>query len=119
VVPRYGTFSKTTDSSVPDGTCYPRRNLRVEKFGRTTELTNGVIFAIDATIAIEHNRRRAVFKDQVSIKMNIQGGDSGACLLTRQRKICGLIFAKDITGMFAYANNIKHITIYSGMTFLF
>jgi len=101
----YGT-PKSTTVSVWDSV-----GTQVQKYGRTTALTKGKIYAINATVNVGYGfGRTARFVDQIwvySSRAFIQGGDSGSLLVTNASKNpVGLLFAGDPSGQWAVANRI-------------
>ena len=74
--------------------------LAVQKYGRTTGLTRGVVSGLNATITVNYNTGTARFVDQILITDGqfSQGGDSGSLVVTRasggdDRRPVGLLFA--------------------------
>jgi len=66
----------------------------VQKSGRTTGLTTGVVKSVGTTLQVEMEKEEKVwFSDQVVTDMASQPGDSGALVLDRDRKVVGLLFA--------------------------
>lgn len=69
-------------------------DMEVQKSGRTTGLTTGVIEQIDVTSRVNYGPGRvAVFNDQVMAGSMSQGGDSGSAVLDNDNNIVGLLFA--------------------------
>jgi hypothetical protein len=67
---------------------------KVQKSGRTTGLTTGVVKSISTTLQVEMKEEEKVwFSDQVVTDMVSQPGDSGALILSEDRKVVGLLFA--------------------------
>jgi len=57
----------------------------VIKVGRTTELTEGEITDIDASVAVDYGYGKPLlFEDQILTTRMLRGGDSGSVLLTRR-----------------------------------
>lgn len=77
----------------------PRLNERVMKYGRTTSLTKGSIYAIHATINIGYGSGVARFVDQIIITPGrfSAPGDSGSLIVVQKgsnaRRPVGLLFA--------------------------
>ncbi|OPX85138.1 MAG: hypothetical protein A4E53_03604 [Pelotomaculum sp. PtaB.Bin104] len=68
--------------------------MRVQKSGRTTGLTSGVVKSIGTTLQVEMREEEKIwFSDQVVTNMSSQPGDSGALVLNEDRKVVGLLFA--------------------------
>ena len=80
------------NSTPPDGYGIPNSaivgavlNQSVQKFGRTTELTKGVITGVNATVNVSYGTRKtAKFVDQIIIEPGdfSAGGDSGSLIVT-------------------------------------
>jgi hypothetical protein len=76
----------------------PALGMRVRKFGRTTEYTEGNITLLNATVNINystvHGPRTARFIGQVITESMSQGGDSGSLIVDiAENKAVGLLFA--------------------------
>ncbi len=77
----------------------PSVGLRVQKYGRTTGLTQGRVSAINATVAVGYDSGTAIFVNQIIIEPGgfSAGGDSGSLVVgvRRQNKRVpvGLLFA--------------------------
>jgi hypothetical protein len=95
-------------------------NQKVQKYGRTSELTKGTITGINATINVGYGSGVAKFVDQITvqgIKPFIKGGDSGSLLVTDpDRNPVGLLFAGNRSGKFAVANRIDLVLTRFGVT---
>ena len=100
----YGT-PKSTTVSVWDSVGMP-----VQKYGRTTALTKGKIYAINATVNVGYSSGTARLVNQIWVYSNkpfIKAGDSGSLLVTYPGKNpVGLLFAGDSSGQWAVANRI-------------
>jgi hypothetical protein len=100
----YGT-PKSTTVSVWDSVGMP-----VQKYGRTTALTKGKIYAINATVNVGYSSGTARLVNQIWVYSNkpfIKAGDSGSLLVTDPGKNpVGLLFAGDSSGKWAVANRI-------------
>jgi hypothetical protein len=75
-----------------------RRGMRVQKTGRTTDYTQGIIKDINFRPQIRYKKPgggkgRVGFRDQVLCTRYTDGGDSGSAVLNMQGKIVGLHFA--------------------------
>ncbi len=84
----YGQPSSTTVD--------PSLRLKVKKYGRTTELTNGRITAINATVNVGYDSGTAKFVNQIIIEPGnfSAGGDSGSLIVTKGgNNPVGLLFA--------------------------
>lgn len=102
------TSSDNLGTSTPeDGYGEPRTKTTtatlgqaVQKYGRTTGLTTGVVSGLNATITVNYNTGTARFVDQILISDGrfSQGGDSGSLVVTQSsgrddRRPVGLLFA--------------------------
>lgn len=93
-------------------------NMGVQKYGRTTKLTRGVITGIHATITVNYGASgNAIFVDQIVVSSNkpfIKAGDSGSLLVTDDLNCnpVGLLFAGGSSG-YGIANPID--TVLSGL----
>ena len=109
----YGTPRSTILST-------PTVNKRVKKYGRTTGLTKGKIYAINATVDVQYDTCVARFTKQIVITPGTfsAGGDSGSLIVVNggsdDRKPVGLLFA----GSFFYtiANPIGDVLKAFGVT---
>lgn len=97
----YGTpLSTTVPASV---------GQRVQKYGRTTRLTKGSVYLVNATVLVGYDSGDALFVDQIMVKGRrfIGAGDSGSLLVTDPgRAPVGLLFAGNWDGSVAVANRI-------------
>jgi hypothetical protein len=66
---------------------------RVQKSGRTTGHTEGLITQIDATVRIDYYGPKALFTGQLIASPMSQGGDSGSAVLDLEKRVVGLLFA--------------------------
>lgn len=77
----------------------PKVGLRVMKYGRTTGLTKGRIYAINATVNVNYGIGIARFVNQIVISPGSfsKGGDSGSLIVVERgadaRRPVGLLFA--------------------------
>jgi len=101
----YGTPSSDTVSAV--------LGQAVQKYGRTTSLTNGTITGINVKVRINYTSGTAGFSDQIIIESPgavILPGDSGSLLVTddaaENNNPVGLMFAGNSSGTMAIANRI-------------
>lgn len=68
--------------------------MEVQKSGRTTGLTSGVVKSVGTSLQVEMGKDDKVwFSDQVVTDMASQPGDSGSMVLDRDQKVVGLLFA--------------------------
>ena len=91
-----------------DGIREAELGMPVQKSGRTTGYTTGVIQQIDVTVSVQYDFGRVgVFEDQLIAGPMSQGGDSGAAVLDMDKNIVGLLFAgsDNVTIM----NRIQHV----------
>lgn len=92
-------------------------NMKVKKYGRTTGLTNGKVYAIEATVNVEYDAGVARFVHQIIITPGTfsAGGDSGSLIVTDAKgknasdhnKPVGLLFAG--SDRFTVANPIDAV----------
>ena len=100
----YGTPSSTAAAA--------QLNMAVEKYGRTTSLTQGTVCVIDWEGDIGYSSGTAHFVDQVVVCANkgpfLKAGDSGSLLVTRDgnHEPVGLMFAGNSSGQYGFANPI-------------
>lgn len=82
---------------VVSGTNAPALGMTIRKSGRTTELTQGSVTLLNATINITYETQRgartARFTGQVLSDPISQGGDSGSLVVDAQNRAVGLLFA--------------------------
>jgi hypothetical protein len=99
----------------------------VQKYGRTTLLTTGVVSGIEATVYVTYGNRTATFSDQIIVNGAqdfIGPGDSGSLLVTYNpdlpeeggREPVGLLFAGNDDGSLAVANPIDAVLDAFGVT---
>lgn len=85
----------------------------VQKYGRTTMHTKGVIIGINATVNVGYSAGTARFVNQIVVYAGrpfIKAGDSGSLLVTDPgRNPVGLRFAGDASGKYAIANPIDAV----------
>lgn len=92
----------------------PTLGMLVGKSGRTTQLTQGRITGLGATINVNYGGGRiALFRDQIAIEglggLFSAGGDSGSSIWTwdQQRNPVGLLFAGG--GNVTFANQMRRV----------
>lgn len=85
--------NKILGIGAPIGSSTAQLGTRVQKAGRTTGLTEGIIAQIEATVRINYFGPEALFTDQLVASAMSQGGDSGSAVLDTQRRVVGLLFA--------------------------
>jgi hypothetical protein len=93
----------------------------VQKYGRTTALTTGVIQAINATVNVGYSSGTATFVNQIVVTSRrafIKAGDSGSLLVTNDSNLypVGLLFAGNGSGTYAIANPINSVLTSLGVT---
>ncbi len=96
-----GNATPTTGYGTPRAeTVEARLGMKVQKYGRTTGLTSGLVDGIRATITVGYPGGQAKFVNQILISGNgfSQPGDSGSLVVTRTGKTAdrhpvGLVFA--------------------------
>ena len=88
-----------------------RHGLFVQKHGRTTGRTQGLIVGTHETIWVDYDGKAARFDRQLSIAGGrtpfSDGGDSGSLIVDLQRRAIGLLFAGSDTE--TYANPIRPV----------
>ena len=77
----------------PKGVREASLGARLQKTGRTTDHTEGLITQVDATISVNYNGRMATFVDQFVATGMSSGGDSGSAALDDDGYLVGLLFA--------------------------
>jgi len=85
----------------------PQVNMNVKKSGRTTELTEGIITSINATVQVMMTDGIAIFTDQIIMTKMLEGGDSGSVLLNKNNGLVGLCFAGSDT--MSIANKMTNV----------
>ncbi len=125
-VPCVGNATPSDGYGMPkSSTVAPTINQAVQKYGRTTGLTEGKILAINATVNVGYDTGIARFVDQIVISPGSfsAGGDSGSFVVAKgrgrnkseDRKPVGLLFAG--SSLYTIANPIDavldrfHVTI--------
>jgi hypothetical protein len=88
-----------------------RQGLLVQKHGRTTGRTQGLIVGVHETLWVDYDGKTARFDRQLSIAGGrtpfSDGGDSGSLIVDLQRRAIGLLFAGSDTE--TYANPIRPV----------
>ncbi len=86
---------------VPDDCTDAKIGMNVEKTGRTTGYTQGIVFSINETIKVNYPMGNVIFKNQIRATSMSKGGDSGSCLFEMgTKKPVGLLFAGSDTASF-------------------
>lgn len=94
----------------------------VQKYGRTTSLTTGTVYGINATVTVGYSTGAAGFVDQIIVQKSskpfIKAGDSGSLLVTSYGNAnpVGLLFAGTQSGSLAVANRIDLVLSYFVVT---
>ncbi len=78
---------------LPTGTADIALGQQVQKMGRTTGLTQGLIQQIDVTVNVDYNGQMVQFADQVFASSMSRSGDSGSAILDMDKRVVGLLFA--------------------------
>jgi hypothetical protein len=81
------------DIGAPLGVGSATLGLEVQKTGRTTGYTAGMITQIDATVRIDYEGPSALYTGQIVASPMSMGGDSGSAVLDMDRRVVGLLFA--------------------------
>ncbi len=105
----YGTPSSTTSPAA--------LGQAVQKYGRTTELTLGQVYALNATVSVRYSTGTARFVNQIIITPGgfSAGGDSGSLIVTQNgNHPVGLLFAGSTS--YTIANPIDAVLAYFGVT---
>ena len=77
----------------PTGVGEVTLGTEVQKTGRTTGHTQGIVTQIDATVRIDYEGPSALFAGQIVAGPMSQGGDSGSAVLDMEERVVGLLFA--------------------------
>ena len=86
--------------------------MRVQKVGRTTDYTTGVVLDVHYRLALRYKKPgggtgRVGLRDQVLCTRYTAGGDSGSAVLNSRKRVVGLHFAgSPSTSIF---NRIGHV----------
>jgi hypothetical protein len=103
----YGTPKSATAEAELD--------MAVQKYGRTTALTKGVVVGINATVNVNYGAAGvAQFVEQIWVRSQkgafLKAGDSGSLLVGDPGKNpVGLLFAGDASGKYGIANRIQYV----------
>ena len=93
---------------------------KVQKYGRTSQLTKGQVTGINATVNVGYSSGTARFINQIVVgsrKAFIKAGDSGSLLVTDPGKNpVGLLYAGTSSGKTAIANRINLVLDEFGVT---
>jgi hypothetical protein len=115
-----GTGTPADGYGVPKSTVVPAQiDQAVQKYGRTTSLTFGMVTMVNAIVRVGYTSGVATFIGQIIVEADkpfILPGDSGSLLVTQQvAEPVGLLFAGDETGTFAIANPIQRVLNFFGV----
>lgn len=67
---------------------------QVQKFGRTTGYTTGVVQTVEASVQVQYGAGKiAIMEDQVISDIGSDGGDSGSAIVDMSNVLRGLLFA--------------------------
>ena len=77
----------------PTGVGPARLGTAIQKTGRTTGYTQGMITQVDATLRIDYEGRSALFTGQLVATPMSRPGDSGSAVLDMDKHVVGLLFA--------------------------
>jgi hypothetical protein len=79
---------------MPQGVDQARVGTTVIKAGRTTQVTVGIVIAVNATVVVGYGAAGiGLFRHQILTTAMAAGGDSGSLLMDRGLKAIGLLFA--------------------------
>jgi len=81
------------DVGEPAGMAEAELGLIVQKSGRTTGLTQGIVNQVAMTVQVLYGTAIATFEDQVAGDLGNDGGDSGSVVLDMDGRVVGLLFA--------------------------
>ncbi len=115
-------------TTLPDGYGHPTSTvnpaflgLRVQKYGRTTGQTFGIVTEVDVTFVIGYSGGDALMADNITITgfpeetPFSQGGDSGSLVVDMNRNPVGLHFAGQqvsATKKISFSNRIENVLAY-------
>jgi len=77
----------------PTGVADPELGQPIQKTGRTTGHTTGIVQQIDVTVNVDYSGRQVRFTNQVIASGMSKPGDSGSSILDMDKKVVGLLFA--------------------------
>jgi hypothetical protein len=100
----------------PTGFGTATEGMHVKKSGRTTGVSDGIVFDTSATVKVGgYPWDNSIFEDQIIITPAIiQQGDSGSVILDDSNRIVGLGFAG--SEVFGVANKIQYVVDMLGLT---
>jgi len=91
----------------PKGIRVATLGTQLQKTGRTTDHTTGIISQIDVTTTVDYNGRSATFTNQFMASGMSAGGDSGSAVLDDEGYVIGLLYAG--SGLATLINPIKTV----------
>lgn len=90
--------------------------MNIQKSGRTTGYTRGIVSAVNVDIDVDYGVGRLIrfvgqfIADNIEGQIKVSaGGDSGSSVLDSKNRIVGLLFAGDVNGSFLVANPIQPV----------
>lgn len=86
--------------------------MQAVKSGRTTGVTVGQVWSLDASVLIQGPHGLMVFEDLIAIEMAAAGGDSGSAVLSHDGRLLGLLSFGTDANVFA----CKIANIAAGLT---
>ena len=89
------------------GISTPKLGARIKKYGASSGLSRGKITTIDATLEIEEEGNKYVFKNQVLADIFNIPGDSGSLILNEFNEAIGLFWGGSDNNLVAYINDIS------------
>jgi hypothetical protein len=115
-----GNATPSNGYGEPSSATVPARvGLAVQKYGRTTSLTKGTVYAINAIVTVGYSTGTATFTNQIIITPGrfSAAGDSGSLIVTNDsnRNPVGLLFAG--SSSFTVANPIDAVLSSFGTNF--
>lgn len=99
--------SEILNIGTPAGVGTATLGSQVQKSGRTTGHTTGVVNQVEATVRVDYIGRIALFQDQLVTSPMSEGGDSGSAILDNNRRVVGLLFAGSSAA--TIFNPIQHV----------
>ena len=87
----------------------PEIGLKVQKYGRTTQRTEGIVIVIDASVQVNYGGPIALFEHQIVSDIPSAGGDSGSSILDMDRWPVGLLFAGSESENITIINEMQRV----------
>ena len=78
---------------LPTGISTPTLGTAVQKMGRTSALTSGLIRQVHVEVSVNYEGRPVRFTDQTFATPMSKPGDSGSAILNMENQVVGLLFA--------------------------